>query len=113
MESSKKVLEAVTQISNATEEQSNSMAQITVAVDQISSVVQTNSATSEESAAASEELSSQANVLKELISRFRLMDGGRVLHQDRAALPQSSSYSDSEDDVFSSGYAGSSFGSKY
>ena len=109
VESSKKVLAAVNQISNATEEQSNSMAQITVAVDQISSVVQTNSATSEESAAASEELSSQANVLKELISRFRLMDGGRVMHQERA----SQSYSESDDDAFSSGYAGGGFGSKY
>ena len=64
--SSQKVLDAVNLISNATEEQSTSISQISIAVDQISS------ATSEESAAASEELSSQANVLKELISRFRL-----------------------------------------
>ena len=72
VESSRKVLEAVNLISDATEEQANSISQISVAVDQISSVVQTNSATSEESAAASEELSSQANVLKSLIGRFRL-----------------------------------------
>ena len=45
-------------------------------MDQISSVVQTNSATAEESAAASEELSGQANVLKGLISRFRLDNSG-------------------------------------
>ena len=45
-------------------------------MDQISSVVQTNSATAEESAAASEELSGQANVLKELVSRFRLDNSG-------------------------------------
>jgi len=35
-------------------------------------VVQTNSATSEESAAASEELSSQAELLREQVTRFRL-----------------------------------------
>ncbi len=76
VESSRKVLEAVNLISDATEEQANSISQISVAVDQISSVVQTNSATSEESAAASEELSSQANVLKSLIGRFRLDQTG-------------------------------------
>ena len=76
VESSRKVLEAVNLISDATEEQANSISQISVAVDQISSVVQTNSATSEESAAASEEISSQANVLKSLIGRFRLDQTG-------------------------------------
>ena len=46
--------------------------QVTEGIDQISAVVQTNSATSEESAAASEELSSQATLMKELLSRFKL-----------------------------------------
>lgn len=41
-------------------------------VDQITSVIQTNSATAEESAAASEELSGQADMLKQLVSRFQL-----------------------------------------
>ena len=45
---------------------------VTIGVDQISNVVQTNSATSEQSAAASEELSSQANMLKELVKKFSL-----------------------------------------
>ena len=76
--SSEKVLDAVSKIASAAEEQTTSISQIAIAVDQISSVVQTNSATSEESAAASEELSSQANVLKQLISRFRLEDSGYV-----------------------------------
>ena len=39
---------------------------------QVSEVVQNNSATSEESAAASEELSSQAELLKELVDKFKL-----------------------------------------
>lgn len=76
VESSQKVLEAVNLISSATEEEADSLSQISSAVDQISSVVQTNSATAEESAAASEELSGQANVLKELVSRFRLDNSG-------------------------------------
>lgn len=48
--------------------------QISLGIEQVASVVQMNSATSEESAAASEELSSQANVLKGLVSKFRLND---------------------------------------
>lgn len=48
------------------------IAQLELGLDQISSVVQTNSATSEESAAASEELSSQAQLLNQLVSQFRL-----------------------------------------
>ena len=72
VESAEKVLNLVTEISGAAEEQSNSVTQITVAVDQISSVVQTNAATAEQSAAASQELSAQAQTLKELISMFTL-----------------------------------------
>ena len=58
------------EISSASKRTAESINQITVGVDQISNVVQTNSATAEESAAASEELSSQATMLKELISTF-------------------------------------------
>ena len=72
-----KVMDAVTQISAATDAQSRDVQQVSTGIDQISSVVQTNSATAEQSAAASEELSGQANVLKELVSRFTLRDTGR------------------------------------
>lgn len=72
VESAKKSSVVINEISDATENQSTSIKQVTVGVDQISAVVQTNSATAEETAAASEELSSQANLLKELIERFRL-----------------------------------------
>ncbi|WP_303868540.1 hypothetical protein [Acetobacterium wieringae] len=41
-------------------------------VDQVSQVVQGNTATAEQSAAASEELSGQSQLLKEMISRFKL-----------------------------------------
>ncbi|MEG2088112.1 MAG: methyl-accepting chemotaxis protein [Angelakisella sp.] len=58
----------------AAEKQAGAIGQIVLGIAQISSVVQTNSATSEESAAASEELSGQAQVLKELVSKFELFD---------------------------------------
>ena len=56
----------------ASEEQSVSVSQVAQGADQISNVVQTNSATAEQSAAASEELSGQSQMLKDMISQFRL-----------------------------------------
>jgi methyl-accepting chemotaxis protein len=52
--------------------QSNAMQQITIGIDQVAQVIQQNSATAEESAAASEEMSSQENILDDLISQFKL-----------------------------------------
>lgn len=74
MESTAKTVEMVIEISDAASGQAGSIAQVTQGIDQIASVVQTNSATAEESAAASEELSSQAQMLKNLIGTFRLND---------------------------------------
>lgn len=65
-------VDIVKKIAVAASDQSTAISQITLGIEQISAVIQTNSATSEESAAASEELSSQANVVKELLSKFRL-----------------------------------------
>ena len=103
VESSQKVLEAVNLISSATEEEADSLSQISTAVDQISSVVQTNSATAEESAAASEELSGQANVLKGLISRFRLDNsglGGASTYRDPGVKHNSNSTSGADKETF-------------
>lgn len=74
-ESSRITLEAITlidKIAEASNYQSQSISQVNIGVEQISAVVQTNSATAEESAAASEELSGQAQMLKNLISKFKL-----------------------------------------
>ena len=62
----------IDEISTASHEQADAITQITGGIDQISSVVQNNSATSEQSAASSEELSSQAELLKEMMNRFKL-----------------------------------------
>lgn len=66
------VAEINEKISEESRNTADSITQITVGVEQISEVVQSNSATAEESAAASEELSGQANMLKDLISQFKL-----------------------------------------
>lgn len=68
------VVERISAISMASQDQAEAIAQVTQGIDQISSVVQTNSATAEESAAASEELAGQASLLKTLISTFKLRD---------------------------------------
>ena len=66
------VANIISQISEASNNQAEAISQITMGIDQISSVVQTNSATAQESAAASEELSSQSQLMKDLVGRFRL-----------------------------------------
>ncbi|MEA5083940.1 MAG: methyl-accepting chemotaxis protein [Lachnospiraceae bacterium] len=74
-ESAKITREAVgliDKITEASNEQASSIAQVTQGVEQISSVVQNNAATAEESAAASEELWGQSNILKELVTKFKL-----------------------------------------
>lgn len=64
--------ELIGDISIASRKQSSAISEVTVGLGQISRVVQTNSATSQESSAMSEELSSQAGMLKTLVSRFSL-----------------------------------------
>ena len=64
----------IDRIAEASNQQAQSVSQINIGVDQISAVVQTNSATAEESAAASEELSGQAQMLKDLIAKFKLRE---------------------------------------
>ncbi len=72
--SSEESAKLVQEISKASQEQAASIAQVTQGIDQISSVVHTNSATSEESAAASEELSTQAQILMNLVKQFKLRE---------------------------------------
>lgn len=78
-ESLEKIVDNVTQvtkivsdISYASNEQAMAISQINIGTNQIAEVVQRNSATSEESAAASEELSSQSELLRNMISVFKL-----------------------------------------
>lgn len=61
-------------IADAAEKQAGAIEQVTLGVDQISDVVQTNSSTAVQSASASQELSSQADMLKNLVAKFVLRD---------------------------------------
>ncbi|WP_050738341.1 methyl-accepting chemotaxis protein [Acetobacterium bakii] len=67
-----KVTSLIGNIAVASNEQASGIAQIDTGVEQVAHVVQQNSATAEESAAASEELSGQAELLKQMIERFKL-----------------------------------------
>ena len=71
VDNAKVVSETISEIAYASEAQADATAQITEGINQIAGVVESNSATSEESAAASQELSTQADMLKELVGRFR------------------------------------------
>ena len=64
--------QVIQEIADASNEQAQYINQVNIGMEQIAVVVQTNSATSEESAASSEELSSQANILRDLIGQFKL-----------------------------------------
>jgi methyl-accepting chemotaxis protein len=72
VEKTNKTTKLIEEIATASEQQAVGASQISVGIEQVSAVVQTNSATAEESAAASEELLSQANLLNEQISLFKL-----------------------------------------
>ncbi|MDL2219840.1 HAMP domain-containing methyl-accepting chemotaxis protein [Ruminococcaceae bacterium OttesenSCG-928-O06] len=64
--------ESLQTVAEQSESAKAATAQVTLAVDQVAQVVQQNSATSEQSAAASQEMSSQAQVLQQLIAEFKL-----------------------------------------
>lgn len=66
------ITKKVDTIATASNEQAESVKNIDIGIEQIAQVVETNAATAQESSAASEELTSEAQVLKELIHQFQL-----------------------------------------
>ncbi len=72
VENAEVVVQVIDQISDASEQQTALIEQITRNMDQIASVVQMNSATAEQSAAAAEELSSQSQIMKDMVKVFQL-----------------------------------------
>jgi methyl-accepting chemotaxis protein len=77
-ERSANVQTVMNEIVIAAKEQSSGIAQISKGVEQISQVTQNTSASAEESASASEELASHAQLLRELVQRFRTEETGRT-----------------------------------
>ena len=67
-----KVSDLVAEIAAASNEQAQGVSQITQGLGQIDQVTQQNTAHAEESASAAEELSSQAMVLQQLVSTFKI-----------------------------------------
>lgn len=67
-----RVVFIISEISKNSEKLKGAITEVSKGMEQISGVVHTNSATSEESAAASEELSSQVNLMKQLVGKFEL-----------------------------------------
>ncbi len=67
-----KVADIIAEINTSSNEQAQGISQINEGLSQIDKVTQTNTASAEESASASEELSGQANMLRELVGRFKL-----------------------------------------
>jgi methyl-accepting chemotaxis protein len=80
-----KVTGLVGNIARASNDQASEIAQITKGIEQVSNVVQTNSATAEESAASSQELSGQAEVLKHMMSTFKLKGQNSSSHFEKTA----------------------------
>lgn len=78
-----KVAELVGQIASASNEQATGISQVDRGIEQLSQVVQTNSATAEEAAAASEELSSQADLLKTMVTQFKLQATAKMLDESK------------------------------
>jgi methyl-accepting chemotaxis protein len=69
-------------IAVASNEQATGIAQVNQGMGQIAQVTQTNTATVEQSAAASEELAAQAEVLQDMVAKFKLKQKG--IHQSKA-----------------------------
>jgi len=71
-QATKETVSLIDEIALSSQDQAIAIVQVNQGIGQISAVVQTNAATAEESAAASQELSGQANLLKDLLSKFQL-----------------------------------------
>ena len=71
-ESTNQVNDLIGEISKASEEESTGVSRLSDGLQEISAVVQENSATAEESAATAEELSAQANLMNDLVDKFKV-----------------------------------------
>lgn len=83
-----KASDLVEEITSASNEQANAISQVNQAINEVSQVVQTNSATAEEGASASEELSSQAEMMKQFVSKFKLREAVPVANKYEELSPE-------------------------
>ncbi len=107
-----KVANLIKSIAVASNEQAVGIEQINQGIVQVTQVVQANSAASEESAAASEELSGQAELLRQLVSRFKLKGAEKtksspksdVQHDETTAAEPVAALSKEKKEIVLSGY---------
>jgi methyl-accepting chemotaxis protein len=90
-----KTAEIISGIAKSSNEQAMGITQINTGLNQVSQVIQNNAATAEESAASSQELSGQAEMLKEMIGRFRLRNLSNKQNKEVKLLRQNNDYSKS------------------
>ena len=92
VESVRKVNSMISDISVASEEQSSGIEQVNKAISQMDEMTQQNAALVEEASAAGESMSEQARAMKQLLSFFRLAEGGAqaLLEQPQQAAPRAS-----------------------
>ncbi|GHV41173.1 hypothetical protein FACS189490_07570 [Clostridia bacterium] len=77
----------ISEVAASSVEQAEAISTVNEGILQISTVTQTNSATSEEEASSSQELSSQAEVLNSMVSRFTLRKKGGAKAAKTKAVP--------------------------
>lgn len=91
------VAESITHIAQEATTQAHSVSQVNEGVEQISGVVQTASATSQQSAASSEELSSQAQLLKQLLTQFKWNEQEQTAAlQEKVTVPSENNFQDED-----------------
>jgi methyl-accepting chemotaxis protein len=79
----RKVDDLVTEVANASREQTEGISQVNVAVGQMDKVTQSNAANAEESAAAAEELNAQTEVMKQSVAELLQLVGGAANRSER------------------------------
>lgn len=99
-----KTANLVIEIAKASNEQATGIHQINKGIEQVASVVQNNSATAEESAAASEELSSQADLLKQMVLRFNLNGDSNRTNPDEMKMLKAGNQLFKSEILLSGGY---------
>lgn len=103
--------ESMSKINEMSKAQTTAITEITEGVNQIATVVQANSATSEESAASSEEMSSQAQIMSEIVARFKLRETEMTRYT--AEIPSMQSHEESMDAFADGGFDGMDGSDKY
>ncbi len=93
-----KAAELVSNIATASGDQATSIAEVNKGIEQVSQVVQSNTATAEESAASSQELYGQAEMLKNLVSSFKVNEAA-LQEPAPAANASSTPVIDLSDDI--------------